>query len=242
MSPSSSAKAELLADCDVAYGADGTAVWSLKTPVRQAALRRLLAENRIQPALDSNPKRSQSLSQTLFETYLTNNAPPIADTDFPAHARALLEITDWLDGVPELSRLLPSIGSVKRRLARWQFLQPFRELVGSYFAGRVEELSCLADYVGFYGSAHLGESIDRTVEFIFSIHDRPPLFVNGPGGCGKSTLIAKFILEHAEIEENARFPFAYLDFDRPGLLAEEPSYPPHGSHATACNSIPRIER
>jgi formylglycine-generating enzyme required for sulfatase activity len=133
-----------------------------------------------------------------------------------------LEITDWLDGVPELSRSLPSIDSVKHRLARWQFLQPFRELVGSYFAGRVEELSRLADYVGFYGSAHLGESIGRTVEFIFSIHDRPPLFVNGPGGCGKSTLIAKFILQHAEIAESARFPFAYLDFDRPGLLAEEP--------------------
>jgi len=222
VSPLSNAKAELLADCDVASSTEGTATWSLKTPVRQAALRRLLAEGRIQSALDSNPKRLQSLSQGLFEEYLKKNPPPIADTEFAEHAKSLLEISDWLDGIPELSQLLPPIDAVRHRLARWQLLQPFRGLVGSYFAGRVEELSRLADYVGFYGSTHLVESISRTVEFIFSIHDRPPLFVNGPGGCGKSTLIAKFILEHAEVEETARFPFAYLDFDRPGLLAEEP--------------------
>jgi formylglycine-generating enzyme required for sulfatase activity len=220
--PSSNAKAELLADCDVAYSDDGKATWSLRTSVRQAALRRLLAENGIQSALDSNPERTPSLSQTLFESYLRGEVPDTSDAEFAECARALLEITDWLDGIPELSSLLPSIDSIKHRLARWQFLQPFRGLVGSYFAGRTEELSRLADYVGVYDSAHLSESIGRTVEYIFSIHDRPPLFVNGPGGCGKSTLIAKFILLHAEIEESARFPFAYLDFDRPGLLAEEP--------------------
>jgi len=220
--PLSSAKAELLADCDVAYGGGGTATWTLKTPVRQVALRRLLAGNRIQSALDSNPKRSRSISQTVFESYLLNHTASITENDFPDGARALLEVTDWLDGIPEFTQVLPSMASVKHRLARWQFLQPFRELVGSYFAGRAEELSRLADYVGVFESAHLSESIGRTVEYIFSIQERPPLFVNGPGGCGKSTLIAKFILQHAEIEKNARFPFAYLDFDRPGLLAEEP--------------------
>ena len=222
VSPSSSAKAELLADCDIAYSAGGTPVWSLKTPVRQAALRRLLAEGNIQGALDANPQRSQSVSQSLFESYLKKSAPPIVDSDFPEQARALLELAEWLDGIPELSQLLSPMDSVRHRLARWEFIRPFRDLVGAYFAGRREELSRLADYVGVYESEHLGESIRRTVEFIFSIHDRPPLFVNGPGGCGKSTLIAKFILQHAEIEEKSRFPFAYLDFDRPGLLAEEP--------------------
>src|SRR5580704_3902 len=69
----SSVKAELLADCDVAYGDDGTGTWTLKTPVRQAALRRLLAGNRIQSALDSNPRRSRSISQTVFESYLLNH-------------------------------------------------------------------------------------------------------------------------------------------------------------------------
>jgi hypothetical protein len=68
----------------------------------------------------------------------------------------------------------------------------------------------------------VSESITRGVEFIFNIQERPPLFINGPGGSGKSTLISKFILDHADIPEGSRFPFAYLDFDRPGLLAEEP--------------------
>lgn len=222
VSPSSSAKAELLADCDIAYSSSGQPVWSLKRTVRQAALRRLLARNEIQAALDANPQRSQDVSQSLYEGYLKKSAPPIADTQLPEQARALLDLADWFDGIPELSQMLPPLDSVKHRLARWEFIRPFRELVGSYFSGRREELSRLADYVGVYESEHLEESIRRTVEFIFSIHDRPPLFVNGPGGCGKSTLIAKFILQHAEIEEKSRFPFAYLDFDRPGLLAEEP--------------------
>ena len=222
VSPSSSAKAELLADCDIAYSASGQQVWSLKKPVRQAALRRLLTRNEIQVALDANPQKSQGISQSLFESYLKKNGPSIADIQLPEQARALLELADWFDGIPELSQVLPPLDSVRHRLARWEFLRPFRELVGSYFSGRREELSRLADYVGVYETEHLGESIRRTVEFIFSIRDRPPLFINGPGGCGKSTLIAKFILQHAEIEESSRFPFAYLDFDRPGLLAEEP--------------------
>ena len=62
----------------------------------------------------------------------------------------------------------------------------------------------------------------RFIERIFNIAERPPLFVLGPGGCGKSTLIAKFILEHAAEEAHAQFPFAYLDFDRPALTADEP--------------------
>src|SRR6185312_15760758 len=66
------------------------------------------------------------------------------------------------------------------------------------------------------------ETIRRAVEQVFSIQERPPLFINGPGGCGKSTLIGKFILNHVTVEQGSRFPFAYLDFDRVGLLPEEP--------------------
>jgi len=51
VSSSSSAKAELLADCEVAYNTEGTPIWSLRAPMRRAALRRLIAEKRIQTVL-----------------------------------------------------------------------------------------------------------------------------------------------------------------------------------------------
>ena len=33
-------------------------------------------------------------------------------------------------------------------------------------------------------------------------------------------MIAKFILDHQNISQ--RFPFVYIDFDRPSIVAEEP--------------------
>ena len=51
---------------------------------------------------------------------------------------------------------------------------------------------------------------------------RPPLLVFGPGGVGKSALLARFILDHAQAHEKDRFPFVYLDFDRPDVVASEP--------------------
>ena len=39
---------------------------------------------------------------------------------------------------------------------------------------------------------------------------------------GKSALVARFILEHAKAHEADRFPFAYLDFDRPDISLDEP--------------------
>jgi hypothetical protein len=219
---STTAKTELLADCDVAHSKNGTMAWSLRTPVRQAALRRLLMSDSIRAALDSNPYREQTKTQTLLELYLTGGNLPLWEASSLEHGRALLEVVEWLSGLPEFEGQLPSIDSVRNRIAREQLLQPFRDLVGSNFAGRRKELGQLSDYVGVYDAQSFGEGVARVVEHVFSIKERPPLFINGPGGCGKSTLIARFILDHAEIENRARFPFAYLDFDRPGLVAEEP--------------------
>src|SRR6516164_11067365 len=57
VSPSSKAKVELLADCDTRYAAEGKPLWSLRTPIRQAALRRLFAQGKVSEALAANPKR-----------------------------------------------------------------------------------------------------------------------------------------------------------------------------------------
>jgi hypothetical protein len=219
---SSTAGAELLADCDASPLVGGAMVWSLRTPVRQAALRRLVAASAIDEALSANSDRPSTVAQSVFEQLLTQ--PTLASGDFSTNerARALLGVADWVRGVPSIEEKLPDLTKLRSRLQRDQLLQPFRDLVGAAFAGRTAELAQLDDYVGVFDAHALMEKVRRRVEQVFSLEKRPPLFIFGPGGCGKSTLISQFVLRHAEIEELSRFPFAYLDFDRPGLMAEEP--------------------
>ena len=216
--PSSTAKTELLADCDIVYLPNDSINWTLRTSIRRAALHRLLSENRITAALNSNPERPASPEQRVLERFLSGITSIGAIVRSPDERKALLGVIDWLSGVPEFEGKLPNTEVVKQRIAREQLFEPFQDLVGNSFAGRRTELKRLADYVGVHDAYSRLESFKR----FFSIHERPPLFINGPGGCGKSTLVAKFILDHTLIEETSRFPFAYLDFDRVGLVAEEP--------------------
>ena len=71
-------------------------------------------------------------------------------------------------------------------------------IVGPRFAPREQERARLAAWLA-----------DR---------DSPPLVIRGPGGIGKSALLAHFILEN---EKAIRF--AWIDFDRPDVSADEPS-------------------
>lgn len=228
VSPSSTAKTELLAECDVEYLGEGTPKWSLRTPIRRTALRRLLKKNSVDAALAANPERPDTFAQKLLERLLKSYQAPAKTVRASAlfgsleENQALLKVIDWLNGIPEFEGKLPPVEEVKARIAREHLLEPFRQLVGGHFAGRRDELEAFADYVGVHDAYTASESIKRVIERIRSIHDRPPLFINGPGGSGKSTLIARFILDHATVEKSSRFPFAYLDFDRIGLIAEEP--------------------
>ncbi|WP_055599763.1 AAA family ATPase [Streptomyces aureus] len=50
----------------------------------------------------------------------------------------------------------------------------------------------------------------------------PPLLVHGLAGIGKSTLLAKFLLDSLRDHRHG-FPFAYVDFDRPTISINEPA-------------------
>ena len=123
--------------------------------------------------------------------------------------------------MPSLRNALPNAPTrldTERRLEFLRLLQPFHRLVGDHFAGRDKELQQLNDYVGVLPAGSTWEAISRLVQT-----RKAPLLLYGAGGVGKSTLVAKFILTYAELPEDKRFPFAYLDFDRPALLASEPA-------------------
>jgi hypothetical protein len=216
------ARAQLLVECDVFSSEKGHTRWSLRTPVRQTTLRRLFAKGQLYAALQANPERDDSPTQRTFERCIKLEDPPPPFPQTQDDAAAMLEVSYWLELVPQLRERTPSRESIRQFIEREQLLEPFRSLVGDHFAGRRAELEALSDYVGVFAAATVSESIARTFENIFSIKERPPLFVVGPGGSGKSTLIAKFVLDHAETADHAQFPFAYLDFDRMALRAERP--------------------
>ncbi|MGW6454949.1 ATP-binding protein [Streptomyces sp. NPDC055078] len=50
----------------------------------------------------------------------------------------------------------------------------------------------------------------------------PALIIRGPGGMGKSTLLAAFLLDSIH-GHGTGFPFAYIDFERPTLSIQEPA-------------------
>jgi hypothetical protein len=195
----------LIADSILVEEIAGEQRWSLKNDVRKRVLRQLPPPSLL-TILDGIPRPAGDLLQTTFEAFLQGR-PPSLDGQSAEELSATLQVADWLDG-SELSALLPPVAEVRRRLEAETFLRPFRLLVGNHFRGRATELSTLASYV-------LGASD------VDSLHQRPPLLIHGPGGMGKSTLIARFILDLTQRGADTP-PVIYLDCDRPGLVAEEP--------------------
>ena len=210
---------EVLANSTVVYDPESRPHSMLRAVVRREALRRLGSKEAIRAALGANPSRPDIASQRMLEAYVEGTAPPLEQQGLSELA-GTLQAADWLgDLVP-----MPDPMEVHRRLEREILLEPFRDLVGSHFHGRKDELERLIGYVGFLEIQNLSDALARGARWAFRQPKKKPLVINGPGGIGKSTLLAKFILDHLEPNSGPpqELPFVYLDFDRASLQAEEP--------------------
>jgi len=191
-------------------------VWTMQTQARAAALRQLWTTSRVQAALEANPGRTRLPAQRIFESYLTGKPAPLESLSL-VQLTALQPVAEWLrlaglPGVPENS-------AIQNRADWFKLLQPFEHLAGEFFRGRQGELARLRSYAGVVNPG-VTETVRRAVTQWFT--GKLPLLVYGPGGVGKSTLVSRFILEHARAREQDRFPFIYLDFDRPEITASQP--------------------
>ena len=159
---------------------------------------------------------SESAAQRVADALLFGTLPelsvlPIADL------AALDDVCSWYVGVIES---LPSADAVRSRLAMARLLEPMRRLVGNHFVGRTTELGRLTDYVDVLGPRKVAglEALGRAVRYLRQVRrtliDNPPVYVFGPGGVGKSSLLARFILNHVDGPQGADLPFVMLDFDR----------------------------
>ncbi|MGW5847290.1 AAA family ATPase [Streptomyces sp. NPDC055254] len=216
--PSGRADLELVGDCRT-LGPRDTCGWVLKPEVRDATLRALAGPERARLALLANerqippgpgPERSAL-------AYLTGTPPDLAllgADELPHVLQAVL----WLAEIPGATGIPPA-AEVQRLLERTRLLHPLERLVHGAFQGRTGELAELRAYIGLPPEGHGAAS---PVAVDGPGPSAPPVLVHGPGGVGKSTLLAKFLLDSLR-DFPAGFPFAYVDFERPTLSVHEPA-------------------
>ncbi|MEU9501643.1 ATP-binding protein [Streptomyces sp. NPDC048196] len=246
---------ELVDDCTT-LGMQDQAGWALKAEVREEALvglagpeaaRRLLAANIGQLPAEPGPERF-ALAQ-LFGTPLAIDrltAGELADA---------LQAVLWLSRVPGMTGL-PDTGRLQRALERARLLEPLERLVRRPFQGRAAELAELHAYVALpRAAAPPGPPAAPPGGGPGPV---PAMVIHGPGGMGKSTLLAKFLLDSVH-DPAGGIPFAYIDFERPTLSVHEPitliaeaarqlgiQYPAHRAELDAlaeeCQQVARSQR
>ncbi|MGO4630650.1 trypsin-like peptidase domain-containing protein [Streptomyces sp. 2RAF24] len=202
------AVAELVDDCTALAASQHALRWVLTPEVREATLKGFAGPAAARAALDAadldalpeGPRVERAAAALL------SGAPPTAAEPDVEELSDLLQAVLWLRHVPGTEGLLPDAEDVQRRLERARLLQPMRLLVENTFHGRIRELDALRSYLAL--PAEPAE---------------PPVLIHGIGGIGKSTLLAKFLLDSLRESAPEGFPFAYIDFERPTLSIQEPA-------------------
>ncbi|ACU61021.1 ATP-binding protein [Chitinophaga pinensis] len=203
-------------------GGLGSGSFALKMPVRQQALRQLGTKAAMAEALKANPQHTITDLQKTFETYVNSQEQHYDVTGMKYQELTLLcQLVTWLDGLdPQLPRLTDLLPLLERK----SVLAGFEHLVDDNFMGRQDELKQLREFI------HIGEQkrslADKILEeFIVANPDpdrKPILSICGPGGIGKSALLARLLMENSVGKKAQRIPFAYLAFDQPTLRIEAP--------------------
>jgi hypothetical protein len=213
--PHEKALAALLASCETVYGPSGRQEWRLPDALRRETLERFHGDEALRQAVAANQVGGGAV-QRMLSAYATHSAPPL-DAQSYEDLLATAQVTAWLHGIVPGT---PEPEEVQDRLAIAEMLAPLRRLVGSSFCGRADVLKRLRDYADGLPSGLPVEASPRRLRQFLSLGQNPPLVLYGPGGVGKSTVLAKFMLDHAGADD--RVPFVYIDFDRPGMLPQEP--------------------
>lgn len=204
---------------------EGMRRWTLAGDRRVQALRALREAGAVEAALSANPgEPGGMLRRGLEGTRLVDETATLSELRAAAAVASTLSQAGF--------DFSPTHAWINDRIERLTLLAPFEHLAGGRFRGRTTELAKLRGFVGvvpphsyreaaervFWGTAR---AIGRASE-LFGRTQSFAMAVSGPGGVGKSSLVSRFILEHAQAHAEDRFPFAYLDFDRPDIATDEP--------------------
>ena len=210
--------------------------WSLRPGVRSAVLKEAIGTDALGAALERTASRASDGAAAYLRQCLVDDdrLPVMSRLSDLESARIAV---GWLSGVEKFK--VPSLEDLDREIELARLLAPFEHMVGhdpdalfpsgeDLFVGREKQMERLRGYVGVIPADSIVSSATRAAASLFrTLRGQVPLVVWGPGGMGKTTLISKFMLEHARAA-TSHYPFAYLDFDRttitagqrPALLAE----------------------
>jgi hypothetical protein len=182
-------------------------------PVTDADLARAVRWGRDQPALAERVRRRALEGATLEQLRTARGTAPSTSPEQTAIDRILAGPPFTMESLPdeglvpfataarwfrELVPGLPEDAALEIEIRRRRQTSSLRAIVGPHFAPRHHEEAHLAAWLA---DPH-----------------RPGLVLRGPGGIGKSALLANFVLEKCP---PARF--AWLDFDQPDVSDDEVS-------------------
>ncbi len=214
--------------------ADGKLQWSLKDETRAEVIKATINTSSLKQAIDRTAKvfhdaGSEALRNCLSEKPVTES---LDLNSLEATRIAVSSLSGVLPDIPRLSDF--DINSLNRKIEFRRLLRVFERMIGrrrnadgsetiERFYGRDPEMEILRGYVGVIPADTFANRVRRGLKWLSrKIKGRPPLVIWGVGGVGKTTLVSKFMLEHAEAAVG-QYPFAYLDFDRNTISARRPS-------------------
>ena len=207
------AEAEALHEASISLRERTGIGWRTLSPdVRNGVLRRMTRTE--------ITERTEKDSDDPLQKALRRALDGIAPSDYlKIETGELAALVQIYDGVSAQTKLPPR-AELERKLELARLLDPLKAITRT-FSGRETELQKLRDYVGVVPPSTLVGKLVRVITAPFTPTRKAPFLLWGPGGVGKTTLTARFILEHALLDEKFQFPFAYLDFDRPTVMANK---------------------
>jgi len=210
----------LFADVERVTGEAGEPLFLLKSNIRRETLAQLRTPEKMREQLAANPARIMTPLQQMWEQYLQSGSLPNLQKLRYAELANVYQIIEWMQGLDDS---LPKSADVLELTRQKGVFATFEHLVDAQFTGRTKELQRLRDYIGALATVPSGAAgIYQQLRNWISGNTKPPVAVSGPGGIGKTALIGRLLLDHAQADRQARIPFAYLAFDQPSLRIETP--------------------
>ncbi|MEU5894021.1 hypothetical protein ABZ835_45645 [Streptomyces sp. NPDC047461] len=213
--------------------------WRLADDPRARTLERLRTRERLLAAAKNAPLGDDP-ARAWAERLLEGGNPPLREQSFEELYTALT-VVDWFRDAPSAREalvhegvVLPDLAGLENAVKRARIFQPLRALADARFTGRTAELTWLSTILD--GSSETAHPVVSTPGG-GSRELGTWAFVHGPGGVGKSTLLARFVLDRLDGRRSAAqgaqtppvagelprsSPCFYLTFDRHDLVAERP--------------------
>lgn len=186
-------------DCELVTTQSDVA-WRLRLPVRQATIGRLGVQGlrEVISRADSARRGMLDVSNTMACALL--EGPVDLSRLSPDELSGVLQAREWLD---VLDLQMPAVEEIRHALDFANVLVPLRSVARDDFVGRTDLLAMLEAFIDSDASPN------------------GPMAIHGPGGVGKSALVAKFVLDRVTGHKKELL-FAYLTFDRTELNPEFP--------------------